>query len=60
MSAQNTQVSETKEFRSTFICQRKSKDEFKEINSSVWCYRGAIPVPSWKDVDTRMSILLEL
>ena len=58
--AQNTQVSETKQFRSSFIRQYQSKNKLKSIISSVWCYRGTIAVPRWKDVDTRMSMLLKL
>jgi len=59
VSAQNTQISETKEFRSAFICQRKSKDELKSITSSVWCYRGTVAVPRWKDVDTGMPMVVK-
>ena len=52
MSAQNTQVSETKEFRCTYHWLRKSKKEFKSCTVSVMCYQGAIVAPKWKDVDT--------
>jgi hypothetical protein len=58
--AQNTQVSETKQFRSSFIRQYESTIKLKSVISSVWCYRGTVAVPRWKDVDTRMSMLLKL
>jgi len=48
---QNTQVSETKEFRRKFSLGRKSMDGFKRFTASVMCYRGAIAAPKWKDVD---------
>ena len=60
MSAQNTQVSENKEFRSSFHHQYASKNKFKGITSSVWCYRGTVAVPRWKDVDTGMSMVVKL
>ena len=60
MSAQNTQVSENKEFRSSFIHQYESKKKFKGIASSVWCYRGTVAVPKWKDVDTGMPIVVKV
>ena len=48
---QNTQVSETKEFRRHFFLRRQSKNEFKRYTVSVMCYRGAVVAPKWKDVD---------
>lgn len=50
---QNTQVSETKEFRSNYHLQCKSKADFKDYTSLfIWCYRGNEPQPKWRDVDT--------
>jgi len=60
VSAQNTQVAENKEFRSSFYRQYESKKKFKGITSSVWCYRGTVAVPKWKDVDTGMSMVVKL
>ena len=31
---------------------RQSKNDFKCTTDSVWCYRGAVVAPTWKDVDT--------
>ena len=49
---QNTQVSETKEFKRTYFRETESLAEFKSISFSVWCYRGSVVNPKWKDVDT--------
>ena len=58
MSAQNTQVSETKEFRKGYCYEYESKEDPKTktiSDVSVWCYRGALVVPKWKDIDGRKS-----
>ncbi|KAF8959231.1 hypothetical protein BDZ97DRAFT_1906233 [Flammula alnicola] len=47
----NTQVSETKEFKKSYFRESESKSEFKGASFSVWCYRGAVADPKWKDVD---------
>jgi len=47
----NTQVSETKEFRKTF-CRMLGSANFRSLGQSVWCYRGNVVTPKWKDVDT--------
>jgi hypothetical protein len=52
VSAQNTQVSETKEFRCSYCKLGESKNEFKSVTPSVMCYRGAVVVPKWEDVDS--------
>lgn len=49
----NTQVSETKEFRKSYFRESESRNEFKGASFSVWCYRGAVASPKWKDVDTQ-------
>ena len=54
---QNTQVSETKEFRKRYGSVRESKDEFQTVTVSVMCYRGDVVKPRWKDVDTRKSLI---
>jgi hypothetical protein len=59
LSTQNTQVSETKEFRRSYFRIRESKDEFKSFTRSIWCYRGAVVMPKWKDVDTRKCMVFE-
>jgi len=48
----NTQVSETKEFRSSFRTPSSSAALFRALSLSVWCYRGNVVTPRWKDVDT--------
>ena len=50
-SMQNTQVSETKEFRRSYCRLRESKNVFKSYSVPVRCYRGAVVAPKWKDVD---------
>ncbi|KAF4620568.1 hypothetical protein D9613_001108 [Agrocybe pediades] len=47
----NTQVSEDTEFRSRFRQVSYKTSDFKLFSASVWCYRGAIELPKWKDVD---------
>jgi hypothetical protein len=49
----NTQVSETKEFKKSYFRESESKNEFKAATFNVWCYRGSVPDPRWKDVDTK-------
>jgi hypothetical protein len=34
--------------------------EFKVASFSLWCYRGAVVMPKWKDVDTRAFLVLKL
>ena len=48
---QNTQVSETKEFRHTYSRLRESKNDLQSITESVMCYRGDVVTPKWKDID---------
>jgi len=49
---QDTQVSETKEFRSSYSWPVESKNALKSFTKSVMCYRGAVVAPNlWKDVD---------
>jgi len=48
----NTQVSETKEFRKSFRMPSDSTALFRALTFSVWCYRGNVVTPKWKDVDT--------
>lgn len=50
--AQNTQISEEKEFKSDFLEYLDEPDKSLGIyKSEVWCYRGLISQPKWKDVD---------
>lgn len=60
LSSQNTQVSETKEFRKTYWHQFTSNDKFQTASFSLWCYRGAVVKPRWKDVDTGKSLFCKL
>jgi hypothetical protein len=46
----NTQVSETKEFRESYAM--RSDSPFGTNYFFVWCYRGNVVTPKWKDVDT--------
>jgi hypothetical protein len=48
----NTQVSETKEFKRTYFRETEYLNDFKSISFSVWCYRGKVASPKWKDIDT--------
>jgi len=54
---QNTQVSETKEFRRSFQYNCTLKHELKTVSTSVLSYRGALIMPKWKDVDPRKSFV---
>ncbi|KAF9552644.1 hypothetical protein CPC08DRAFT_646612, partial [Agrocybe pediades] len=50
--AKNTQVSETQEFRRSYFREyEKIMGDFKTATFNVWCYRGAVEEPKWKDVD---------
>ena len=49
---ENTQVSETKEFRRSYSNVSNSATYFRTLSDSVWCYRGNAFTPKWKDVDT--------
>ncbi|PPR02811.1 hypothetical protein CVT26_009597 [Gymnopilus dilepis] len=46
-----TQVSESSEFRKTYTWISDSKQAFKFMDS-IWCYRGSLANPKWKDEDT--------
>ena len=54
-SMQNTQVSETKEFRRNYVYDRQSKFGFQKTTISITCYRGEVVTPRWEDIDTRKS-----
>ncbi|KJA20620.1 hypothetical protein HYPSUDRAFT_141909 [Hypholoma sublateritium FD-334 SS-4] len=48
----NTQISEQKEFRNSFSEYFDESHRFSDIyKSEVWCYRGLVTQPKWKDVD---------
>ena len=49
---QNTQVSEAKEFKRTYFRETESLRDFKSVFFTVWCYRGSVADPQWKDIDT--------
>ncbi|KAH9485815.1 Heat shock 70 kDa protein 12B [Psilocybe cubensis] len=48
----NTQVTEMKEFRKSYFRESEARSEFKAAVFAVWCYRGLVAEPRWKDVDT--------
>jgi len=57
--AQNTQVSEEKEFKKYFWKEADTKDELylDNVQSSLWCYTGDNANPCWKDVERGNVIL---
>jgi len=49
----NTQVSELKEFKKSYFKESGSLADFKNAGTfAVWCYRGNVATPKWRDVDT--------
>lgn len=48
----DTPVSETKEFRKSYILTSTSRDSLKIIMDSIECYRGKSDHPRWKDIDS--------
>ena len=53
MSTQNTQVAESKEFRSPYVLLGESKNAFENVTGKFMiCYSGAVVTQRWKDVDT--------
>jgi len=57
---QDTQVSETKEFRRSFFREAKNTSEFSASTSIIQCYRGNDPLPKWKDEDTGVYMSVPL
>ncbi|KAJ2928083.1 hypothetical protein H1R20_g9013, partial [Candolleomyces eurysporus] len=51
--AKNVQVSETKEFKRPYFRELERKSDFKKALFEVWAYRGLIPQPRWRDLDTQ-------
>lgn len=51
---QNTQVSESKEFKKYFWKEGESKSELNlsRVTSEVWAYRGNNANPRWKNMDS--------
>ena len=47
-------MSETKEFKKPYFMISGSPD-FRALSRSVWCYRGNVVTPEWRDVDTGES-----
>jgi len=60
LPTQNTQVSETKEFRQAYWHEFLSNNKFQTASFTVSCYRGAVVEPQWKDVDARKSLVCKL
>jgi hypothetical protein len=54
--AQNTQTSETKEFRKAYFEETDSLSELSRVTVSLDCYRGELTNPRWRDIDAGMSL----
>ena len=54
---QNTQTSETKEFRRAYFQENVSLSGLSRVTVSLDCYRGELANPRWKDIDAGMSLL---
>ncbi|KAG2015128.1 hypothetical protein CC2G_008423 [Coprinopsis cinerea AmutBmut pab1-1] len=48
---QNTQVSETKEFRRSYFEESDYLSNFSCVSVALDCYRGKVENPKWTDVD---------
>jgi len=60
LSVQNTQMSETKEFRRQYYYTSESQDGCQKLlrqPMTVSCYRGDVDAPKWREVDTRKSLI---
>jgi len=55
---QNTQVSETQEFKSSYSKSYKKLDSFRTMAVNIYCYRGSMTEPRWLDVDVGLSLSL--
>ncbi|CAA7263110.1 unnamed protein product [Cyclocybe aegerita] len=51
MLPKNTQIEETKEFRDSFSMTGFDPSHFQSVTNEVWCYRGNLANPKWKDLD---------
>jgi hypothetical protein len=47
----NTQVSEMREFREEYFEEAGHPETLRRLESEVWCYRGSLTNPRWKDED---------
>lgn len=54
----NTQVSETKEFREEYFEEAENLNRLRQVESEVWCYRGNLECPRWKDEDPSSCLLV--
>jgi hypothetical protein len=46
-------VLENKEFRQSYFRESQTRNDFKDVSISVWCYKGPSSVPPmWRDVNT--------
>jgi len=55
---QNTQVSETQEFKSSYSQSHKKLDSFRTLTARIYCYRGSTTDTRWMDVDAGLSLPL--
>ncbi|KAF5314542.1 hypothetical protein D9611_007017 [Ephemerocybe angulata] len=53
-----TKVTEATEFRSSYCQLFQSKEDFRAFTSQVWSYRGDLPEPKWRDVDSDSYVLV--
>lgn len=51
---QNTQVSETKEFRQPYLHLSDDRNDLLKMLAVIKCYRG-LDIPRWADINSRMS-----
>ena len=57
--AKDTQVGETREFREEYFEEAPDLWTLRVVESEVWCYRGTLENPRWKDEDPS-SVFLSL
>ena len=44
---------ENKEFRQSYFRESQTRNDFKDVTISVWCYKGPLSEPPmWRDVNT--------
>ncbi len=56
----DTQVNETREFREEYFEEAMNLGTLRVVESEVWCYRGSLENPQWKDDDPSSVFLFLL
>jgi len=51
MPLQNIQISDAKEFRKPYVRDLQKKADLKDASFQLWCYKGDLDNPEWKDQD---------